>query len=85
MELTPELWLVKMLLGGIDSSYDTQDVCVPFFSFFLFGLLTPCDMWGGFLRRSKFFSLMSPFFGRWGYYTLIISFNLTSTLVRLRF
>ncbi|GAA6059115.1 hypothetical protein JCM10212_003862 [Sporobolomyces blumeae] len=25
VELTPELWLVKMLLGGIDSSYDKTD------------------------------------------------------------
>ncbi|KAM0752926.1 hypothetical protein T439DRAFT_323542 [Meredithblackwellia eburnea MCA 4105] len=25
VELTPELWLVKLLMGGIDSSYDTQD------------------------------------------------------------
>ena len=25
VELTPELWLVKLLLGAIDSSYDTQD------------------------------------------------------------
>lgn len=24
-ELTPELWLVKMLMGGIDSSYDEKD------------------------------------------------------------
>ncbi|SCV72931.1 BQ2448_6856 [Microbotryum intermedium] len=25
LELTPQLWIVKMLLGGIDSSYDTKD------------------------------------------------------------
>ncbi|CED85429.1 von Willebrand factor, type A [Phaffia rhodozyma] len=25
MELTPELWLVKLLMGGIDVSYDEQD------------------------------------------------------------
>jgi hypothetical protein len=25
MELTPELWLLKLLMGGIDSSYDEQD------------------------------------------------------------
>lgn len=25
VDLTPELWLVKMLLGGIDDSYDAQD------------------------------------------------------------
>jgi len=25
VDLTPDLWIVKMLLGGIDSSYDTQD------------------------------------------------------------
>ncbi|KAL7417257.1 hypothetical protein BDY24DRAFT_377238 [Mrakia frigida] len=25
MDLTPELWLVKLLMGGIDSSYDEQD------------------------------------------------------------
>lgn len=24
VDLTPELWLVKLLMGGIDSSYDTQ-------------------------------------------------------------
>lgn len=23
--LTPELWLIKMLLGGIDNSYDEKD------------------------------------------------------------
>lgn len=25
IDLTPELWLVKMLLGGIDDSYDEKD------------------------------------------------------------
>jgi hypothetical protein len=25
VDLTPELWLIKLLLGSIDSSYDTQD------------------------------------------------------------
>jgi hypothetical protein len=25
VDLTPELWLVKLLMGGIDSSYDTKD------------------------------------------------------------
>lgn len=25
VDLTPELWLVKMLLGAIDDSYDKQD------------------------------------------------------------
>lgn len=25
MDLTPELWLVKLLMGAIDSSYDAQD------------------------------------------------------------
>lgn len=25
VELSPELWLVKLLLGGIDSAYDTKD------------------------------------------------------------
>lgn len=25
VELTPELWLIKLLLGAIDPSYDTQD------------------------------------------------------------
>ncbi|GAA5900751.1 hypothetical protein JCM8208_004602 [Rhodotorula glutinis] len=25
MQLTPELWLVKMMMGGIDSSYDAMD------------------------------------------------------------
>ena len=25
VDLTPELWLVKMMLGGIDSSYDSKD------------------------------------------------------------
>ena len=24
-ELTPELWLMKMIMGGIDSSYDEKD------------------------------------------------------------
>jgi hypothetical protein len=23
--LTPEMWLVKLLMGAVDSSYDTQD------------------------------------------------------------
>lgn len=25
IELTPDLWIVKMMLGGIDSSYDEKD------------------------------------------------------------
>lgn len=25
VDLTPELWLVKLLMGGIDSSYDSKD------------------------------------------------------------
>lgn len=29
VDLTPELWLVKMLLGGIDDSYDAQDGACP--------------------------------------------------------
>jgi hypothetical protein len=24
VDLTPELWLVKLLMGGIDSSYDSK-------------------------------------------------------------
>lgn len=26
VDLTPELWLVKLLMGGIDSDYDSRDV-----------------------------------------------------------
>jgi len=29
VDLTPELWLVKLLLGGIDSSYDSKDEAGP--------------------------------------------------------
>jgi hypothetical protein len=25
IDLTPEMWLVKLLMGPIDSSYDTKD------------------------------------------------------------
>jgi hypothetical protein len=30
VDLTPELWIVKLLMGGISSEYDSKDVSIGF-------------------------------------------------------